>query len=336
MFRPLREGYSELAVDKTEIQATITNSSEYGAFSAATADVVAEWWRGHREPLTAIEPTTLPAWLIGELGESLLDLFRPRPLIDEYGVYEQLMSYWHDVMHDDVALVMIDGWEGATRPRKPIEDRGRKIAEVPDLVVDAGRAGARYKLDLLPPALIVARYFAADRAVIDELEAEAEAATQAVAEFIEENADEEGLIAAAMEDDKISKALATARRKQSVSEPGAADEVAALNHLIALYDAEASAKQCVKVATATLDRLTLERYGKLTTADIQQLVVDDKWGATIASGVEAEIEALTQQLVGRLQALAERYEHTLGDLEYEIDGLSVKVAGHLAVMGVGL
>jgi len=50
------------------------------------------------------------------------------------------MTYWHAVMHDDVFLLMNDGWVDAAQPRRPIEDKDRKLAETPDLVVGSGRA----------------------------------------------------------------------------------------------------------------------------------------------------------------------------------------------------
>jgi len=334
LFRPLRDGYAELALEKADIRATIAGSPEFVAFSTATAAIVDDWWSAHRDCLVDITPTTRPNDLIAELGESLLERFRPRPLIDEYGVYEQLMSYWNDVMHDDVALVMSDGWDAAARPRKAIDDRDRRLSETADLIIGSGRTCAKYRMDLIPPHLIVRRFFAADRAVIDQLEIEAEAATGAVEEFVEENAVEEGLLAAAMDDEKITRALATTRRKQAVREPGTDEEVAALNRLIALYDAEASAKQCVKAATLKLDGMTLERYGKLTTVDIQSLAIDDKWGATIANGITAELDALTQHLVSRLQVLADRYEVILGDLECEVERLNARVVEHFAEMGL--
>lgn len=334
LFRPLREGYAELAVDKTSIRETIANDPEYLSFHSATTDLVAEWWANHRANLTAITPTLRPADLITELGESLLNRFRPRPLIDEYGVYEQLMSYWNEVMHDDVALIMADGWEGAAKPRKAIEDKDRKLSESPDLVIGSGRNATKVKTDLVPPSLIVARYLAAERARLEGLGAGADIASQAVEEFVEENAGEDGVLAGAMDEEKISKALATARRKQARLESDSAEEVAALTRLIALYEAEATAKLAVKSANAELDRKTLDRYGTFTRAEIERLVIDDKWGATITCGVEAELQALIQQLVSRLRVLAERYESTLCDIECEVDRLSAKVAVHLAEMGV--
>ena len=40
LFKPLREGYSELAVDKADIQATVTGSPEYVAFAEGTSATV--------------------------------------------------------------------------------------------------------------------------------------------------------------------------------------------------------------------------------------------------------------------------------------------------------
>lgn len=239
LFRLLREGYSELAVDKTEIQATITNSSEYAAFSAATAEVVADWWCGHRERLTAIEPTTLPAELIGELGESLLDRFRPRPLIDEYGVYEQLVSYWNDVMHDDVALIMSDGWEGAARPRAAriigYDDKKKPKFEPAQFVFGTGSTARRYVTDLIPPELVLERYFLAEQAALDDLTAELELASRAIEEYAEEHAVEEGLLwDAANDEGKVTNKTAADRLKAAKHEGADQEELDALAHVIGL------------------------------------------------------------------------------------------------------
>ena len=51
-------------------------------------------------------------------------------------------------------------------------------------------------------------------------------------------------------------------------------------------------------------------------------------------GVKAELAALIQQLVDRLDVLGDRYAETVGDLDSEVEALSAKVAEHLAAMGV--
>lgn len=334
LFSPLRDGYSELAIDKREIQSVFTGSAEYKAFMSSSHDIVEQWWDAHQATLVGITSSTRPPGLIAELGDALLDAFRSHPLIDEYGVYEQLMNYWNDVMHDDVAMIMSEGWSDASKPRKAIENKERKLSEAPDLVVGTGRSAVKWKMDLISPALIVDRYFAAEKTVVDGLLEVAEAATQAIEEFIEESAGEEGPLADAMDDDKISRALASARLKIAKREDPGGDEAKALGELIDLYDTEAVAKKVAKDAQAKIDEATLQQYARLNTADIQSLVINLKWGGRLAAGFKAEITSLTQKLVERLCVLSERYEKTVGDLDAEVEALGAKVTVHLAALGV--
>ena len=81
------------------------------------------------------------------------------------------------------------------------------------------------------------------------------------------------------------------------------DEIQALQHVIKLYEAEAAAKKAVKDATAKLEEQALAQYPKLTTDDIQTLVIDDKWGGTIGARIDAEVTALGQALIARLRVL---------------------------------
>ncbi len=124
-------------------------------------------------------------------------MFRDRPLIDEYGVYEQLMSYWNDSMHDDVALIVAEGWEAASRPRpaRTWKDKnGKTKYEDANLTFGTGAKAQRWVMDLVPPELIVARYFATEKLALDELVTKHEASSQLVAEFVEEHAVEGGLL----------------------------------------------------------------------------------------------------------------------------------------------
>ena len=334
LFRPLREGYVELAVDKEEVHATISQSVEYQVFSSTVGDLLSEWWTGHRERLAGIDNTTKPAELISDLSEDLLEIFHPRPLVDEYAVYEQLMSYWNQTMHDDVALIMSEGWDGAAMPRKTIEDKDRKLVETPDLIVGSGHNALRYKMDLVPPSLVVARYFAVEQAKLDGLNTMVESATQALEEFVEENAGEDGTLADATDDGKISKALAGTRLREAKREDPRSDEVASLSKLIELYDAEAAAKKASKESAVKLDQVALAQYGKLSTADIQQLVIDDKWQGTIEGRIGAEIAGLIYRLIDRISELGDRYDLTMGDIASEVEVLGNRVARHLAEMGV--
>jgi type I restriction enzyme M protein len=334
LFKPNRPGYSDLAVDVNEVQQTILDSSEFKDFTAEVRDKVATWFSAHRSSLEAINADTKPNDLITALGDDLLARFKPLPLLDAYDVYQELMDYWHTTMHDDIFLLMNDGWVEAPKPRKTIEDKDRKLSEEPDLIIGSGRSAIKYKTDLMPPSLIVSRYFADAQAKIDELSTQAEEAGQAIEEYVEEHGGEEGHLAEAMDDDKISKVLTMARLRQTRRDGSDPDEIKALSHLIDLYDQEAKAKKALKDAQAALDLEVLEKYGHLNEADVKALVLDDKWHATLSNQVMGELNLLTLTLVRRLQDLGDRYRETLEDLEAELARLDERVAAHLADMGV--
>nr|WP_308221337.1 type I restriction-modification system subunit M [Gordonia alkaliphila] len=333
IFAPNRPGYSDLAIDVSTVQQAIFDAPGFHKLRDEATSIVEDWFATHRDTLAGITADTKPNDLIATISDDLLVRFKPMPLLDEYDVYEQLMTYWHDTMHDDVYLVMADGWLNAAKPRKTIEDKERKLSETPDLVVGSGRSATKYKMDLIPPALIVARYFADEQTAIDNLTAAAEKATRTVEEYVEEHAVEDGLLADAMDDDKITKALVTARLK-AIKTAGDPDEIKTLQHATKLYNTEAAAKKAVKEAQVELDLATLKKYGDLTEEDVKTLVLDDKWRTTVVHRVSDEVEALTLDLVARIQQLGERYAETVGDLDTELVNLEAKVAGHLAAMGV--
>ena len=189
-------------------------------------------------------------------------------------------------------------------------------------------------MDLIPPTYIIGRFFADEQAQLDQLAIELEAATQAIEEYTEEHAVEEGLLWEAVEDDKITATTVKKRLRAAKAEGGDPDEIDALNHIMVLFAAESAAKKAVKEATTKLEEQVLAQYGKLTTDDIKKLVVDDKWGAPIETGIESELVTAVQRFTARLHVLADRYEATVGQLDAEIETLGVKVERHLAAMGV--
>jgi type I restriction enzyme M protein len=334
LFTPNRPGYSDLTIDVTHVQQTVLDSDEFKQFATNVATKVDRWFTAHRADLESISENTKPNDLITSLGDDLLARFKQVPLLDEYDVYEQLMSYWHEFIHDDVFIVMRDGWINSVIPRKIIDDKERKLSETPDLVVGSGRSAAKYKMDLIPPALIIARYFTDEQAKLDELTTAAEEATRAVEEYTEEHAVEDGLLAESMDEDKITKALAATRLKKAKSEKADLDEIKALEHLIKLYASETAAKKAIKDTQAELDLAVLKKYGGLTEDCIKQLVLEDKWHAAINHRIASEVNELTLQLVTRIQALGARYAETIDVLDAEIDKLEAAVTGHLLAMGL--
>lgn len=334
LFKANRPGYSDLTIAVGHVQQTILDSTEFQKLAAEARDLTTDWFVAHRDTLSRIDENTTPNDLIGAISDDLLARFQPVPLLDEYDIYEQLMTFWHQTIHDDVYLIMNDGWLHAAKPRLAIEDKERKLSETPDLVIGSGRNAAKYKMDLIPPALIVARYLANEQAAVDKLTAAVEEATRAVEDYVEEHAVEDGLLAEAMDDDKISKALAGIRLRAAKREKVDLDEIQALEHVIKLYDAETIAKKAVKEAQSELDKATLKKYGDLAEDEVKSLVLGDKWQGTLVREVGAEVEALTLSLVSRIHELGERYAATVRDLDAVLEELDAKVVTHLGAMGI--
>lgn len=334
LFKANRPEYSDLAVPVNDVQQAVLDSPEFKNFAEDVKIRVSEWFASHRAALVSIDSDTRPNDLITTLGDDLLLRFKAMALVDEYNVYEQLMDYWHSVMHDDVFLVMNEGWSEASKPRPTIEDKDRKLSENPDLVVGYGRSANKYKMDLIPPSVIIERYFNDEQAKVDQLTIAAQEVTRSVEEFVEEHAVEGGLLGEAMDDGVITKALAAARVKAARQEGSDPDEVKALEHLIELFGEEAAAKLATKEAQAEVGVAVLKQYGDLSELDVKALVLDHKWHATISRRIAGEVNSLTLALVARIQELGARYTETLGEIDEELSMLEAKVSSHLADMGV--
>ena len=332
LFKRNRKGYSKARIDARQVKSTILGHDEFQAYEKRMADIFENWRKRHKRRLSGVEVDSHPRKIIDILSEDLLTRFADLPLLDPYDVYQRLMDYWDEVMQDDVYLIAADGWVEAAKPRGIIEDKEKKIKETPDLTIKR----RKYKMDLVPPALIVARHFAADQAAIETLQAKRETALRKLEEFVEERTGEGGLLEDAANDKgKVTKGSVKNRLKSIQDALESDDDRGALTDCLVLIEAEDEAGKAVKEAQAALDQKVLARYATLTETQIKTLVVEDKWLTSIRVAiVEGEVQRLTQQLAGRLKELKERYSNPLPELKRELEAFSVKVEGHLRKMGV--
>jgi type I restriction enzyme M protein len=325
LFEPAREGYSQALVKASEVKSTILNHDEFKTFAAQSLEPFTEW--AQRSNLNAIEQGELPKQIIHRISEDLLQSYAQTPLLSKYDIYQILMDYWAESMQDDVYVLVQDGWPAGKVLRELVVKKGEKLKETPDLTIGK----AKYKAELIPPALIVARFFAEQQAKMNSLQSLLDSASQELETFLEENSSDDGLLNDALNDkDKVTKATVTARLKLA-TDP---DEKAALKQAKKLFDAEAEAKKALKEAQEALDLAVFKQYPKLSIEEIKSLIVNDKWLATLESNIVAEIERVTQQLANRVKELEERYSEPLPTITQSVENLSDKVAGHLKSMGL--
>jgi len=317
LFKPQRDGYVDLAVDKTAIKSTIHQHPQFAGFIKDMNAHFAGWREPTAQKLKALKPGFHPKQLIVELADGLLKHYEGKPLIDAYDVYQHLMDYWAESMQDDAYLLASDGWVAKTYRIIKKDKKGKDK--------DCGWA-----CDLLPKPLIVARYFAAEQKAIDRASAALEAASSALAELEEEHSGEDAAFAGF---DKINAATVKERIREIGDDEDAADELKVLEHWQVLSDKEAKAKRKLKALEAALDAKALAKYPELSKAEIKALLVDDKWMVRLAAGVLGEMERVSQTLTSRVRELALRYEAPLPLLVDEVAVLSMKVEEHLRKMG---
>ncbi|MDQ2886979.1 MAG: SAM-dependent methyltransferase, partial [Chloroflexota bacterium] len=297
-----RPGYSQLRVESAHIRQTIFTHPEFLAYTQAVSALF-EQWRAHTvSVLRSLAVGSLPKQLIEALSEDMLQVFARASLIDTYDVYQHLMSYWVDTMQDDVYMIALDGWKANS--------------------------------DLVPPQLVIKRYFAAEQQAIEQLQAASDAITLKMEEMDEEHGGEGSLLEEGKnEKGKITKASAKARLKDIFADPDAEDERALLNTFLDLLEQEAEARKRSKDAQKALDAKVSAQYKHLSEDEVKTLVVDDKWLATLASAVQSELNRVSQALTGRVNELAERYDTPLPTLIEDVEVLSARVDAHLKTMG---
>ena len=330
LFEADRPGYVRLRVPMAEIKPAIFGHAEFTAFTATAMRSFTTWRAATAPLLKAFGQDGHPKALIEATSESLLEAFRAAPLLDAYDVYQHMMDYAAETLQDDAWRIAEEGWIETAKARLIIDDKAKKTKARPDFTI--GRK--KYQAELIPPALLIARYFAAEQAAIEALEVSLAALEQQMEEMAEEQIGEGGLLEDAKNDkDKLTKASVAARLKEIRTDRDAADERKALQDYLALVEKETETAARLKTAQEALMEKVLAKYGKLTGEEVKALVVDDKWLATVSAAVQGELDRVSQALTGRVRQLGERYAMPLPALNEEMTRLAARVAAHLERMG---
>jgi len=317
LFKPNRPGYHDLLVEAAQLKPAIHGHPQFAAFIAGLENHFKTWRKEAATSLRKLQLDCLPKEVIHDLSENLLAHAEGQPLIDPYAVYQHLMDYWAATMQDDSYLIAADGWVAKTSRILETDKKGK--------TKDKG-----WTCDLVPKPLIVARYFAKEQAAIEAQQAALEATSATLAELEEEHGGEEGFLGTL---DKINKAEVNAQLKKVKGDKEAKEEAAVLKQWLKLNTEEAELKKAIRDAEAALDQLAYDQYPKLSEAEIQTLVVDDKWLTTLSQAIQGELDRVSQTLTGRIRQLAERYAAPLPQIVDEVEELAAKVAAHLEKMG---
>jgi type I restriction enzyme M protein len=333
-----RPGYARLKLALPEVKPAIFAHPEFTAFNQTATQRFGDWRKATTPSLTGFGQDGHPKALIETAAEALLDTFKEAKLLDAYDIYQHLMDYWAETLQDDAYLIAADGWVKGAQPREIVQVKDKNNKLVRPEPHDYLKGKRRFKSDLLPATILVARYFAAERDAIEALDNQLATLEQQLDEMREEHSGEDGLLAEANEANdgeplKITAKSLKAALKKIGQTPDDADERKALEAYADLLEQLAETKAQRKAAQEDLDKKIDAKYPKLTEAEIKTLVVDDKWMARLQAAVQGELDRVSQTLTGRIRELAERYAMPLPQLSDEVAILTARVEVHLKRMG---
>lgn len=324
-----KDGYSNAKVESERIKSFILNHDEFKVFRSDVFELYRSW--DHFETLHNLETGFKPKELIYTLSEDLLAKFKDVKLISKYDIYQILMDYWAEVMQDDCYMISQDGWEVGNKVRELIPSKDKNGKNVYKETHDFEFNKIRYVADLIPPQLLIAKYFQDEQKEIDELQSKLDIASSELENYMEENSGEDGLLEEAKNDKgNISKKTIDDRLKVTKD----SDEIKVLKECKKLLELEAKAKKELKKASDELSLEVFKKYPTLSIEEIKEIVIVDKWLKHISSQIDEEVNRVTTNLANRIKTLEERYKEPLKTIENDVNTLSAKVEDHLKAMGL--
>jgi type I restriction enzyme M protein len=359
-----RPGYYQLRIAPDAIRPTIFEHPEFQEFGHRVRETFTEWAEVADKELRAIGPDTRPKELLHQLSEDLLTTFRPVHLLDGYDVYQRLMDYWSASMQDDVYAVVEDGWvvkaeqkgrrwNSELLPRELViarylaaeqvavdealaraEEATRTLEELEEeyAAEEAPLAGLTNDKGRLPFKAVRARLIAltlpTGKAAQARRGRKAKPTEQSGTLFAE--AEGNNLDATEAEFTGYLAAGANGSGPEQVIDP---EELAALRRFdLALTTEEAAWKE-LSQHQKTLEEELGRQYAALSSDEVRDLLVNEKWLGTLHRHVDHELTRLSQRLATRLTELVTRYLTPLPQQEAAVASLAQQVHQHLQAMG---
>lgn len=331
LFKPSkRANYSLLCIARDEIKNTIFHHPEFTAFGKLMDAVFEKWKSETISYAKALDKGLHPKKEIHKISENLIAYYTNKKLTDKYAMYQHLMDYWAEIMQDDMYELAADGWKAGNEVKRLEKKTKKGDKEIVKKVLGIEGLEGR----LIPPVLIIQKYFSEEQKNIDDLETQAETLNSKMDELQEEHGGEEGLLANAIDDkQKISKkSLQAAIKELGKRNDDNAEEFDILQAYKKLLDDEAETQSKIKTAKVDLEKKVIAQYPKMIIDEIKTIVVEKKWMAAMEQRIRTEMDNISHRLTQRIKELAERYETPMPQLSNQVNDLAVKVENHLKEM----
>lgn len=328
LFSPLRNGYYKLNIEKDDVRSTIYSDEEFNAY-ADRIDMAFDAWKNKvDEGLRNINESVNIKKYIIKLAETLIAQYADMELVDQYDVYQVLLSYWQETMADDIFILVQDGYGAARETELIIEVTEDKKTKKEKQKIKG------WEGKLIPKSLIEASFFAAERAKIDKAQAVCDETQGKLDELVEEHTAEGGILADYLNDkDAVDMKAVSAKLKELKKNAPDSEEYRVLLEYTELCEKVKKYSKIVKELNTALDEVCKAKYAELAMDEIKELLVNRKWYYTIFEGIKALYVTTSHEIAGRIAELAERYEVTLFELEKSVEDYEAKVKAHLERMG---
>ena len=338
---PRGDGYYKLNIDKDDVRSTVYADEEFSAYAERIDMAFDAWMNDVDNGLRNIDEFVEIKKYIVELSEILIAKYADIELVDKYDVYQVLLSYWQEVMADDVFVLVQDGYEAGREIEKIYEivdpqkaKKSKKAKKDADNDSESNKKYKGWEGKLIPKALIEAAFFVAERAKIDEAQAVCDETQGKLDELVEEHTAEGGILADYLNDkDAVDAKAVNAKIKELKKIDPKSEELVILCEYADLSTKVKEYTKLVKDLNAALDEACKAKYAELNIDEIKELLVNRKWYYTIFEGIKALYVTTSHEIAGRVSELAERYEDTLPSLESDVESYEAKVKAHLKKMG---
>ncbi|MEP0176919.1 MAG: type I restriction-modification system subunit M [Paraglaciecola sp.] len=315
LFRAKSSDYSELAVEKSQVQTTIAQHPQLRAF----IDAYNQAFNGFDEYLNT---TLIEGWESvnrnrqqAQLSVELFKRMQPIALVDKYQAYQLLSDQWQ-IISADLEMMQTEGFKATTQvdPHMVIKKVKGKESEVQD----------GWKGHIMPFELVQTTHLNEDVQALARQESRLAEITAMFEEILESLSEDEkeaetikesndGFVNAQVS--KEAKALA-----KEVKTNGAFDEEsyeAKIIKVATLIEEEKKLKKEFKEATTALHLKTKKTIEKLTASQVTDLL-HLKWVAPLCEALSAMPSAVVSRVTSKIQQLADKYAVTYSQVANEI------------------
>ncbi|WP_088212910.1 type I restriction-modification system subunit M [Shewanella sp. Shew256] len=322
--------YSELAIAKRDVNATITQHSQVIEFISAYNQAF-DGINGNNSFDDYLNKTLIQGWQTvnrnqqePELSTELFNRLAPIALIDKYQAYQYLNNQWQ-LISADLEMMQTEGFAATKQvdPNIVIKKKDGKDTEVQD----------GWKGHIIPFDLVQQTYLSDDLAALAQQEnrlAEIVSLLEEILESLSEEDKEQDTVKeskdgfANAEVAKAAKAFLKEQKETKVKFEKESYE-AKIIEANKLIDEDKALKKAVKEAQTALHLKTKTTIEGLTDEQVNELL-HLKWIMPLSLELAAMPSAVITQLTSQVQALAEKYAVTYSQVANEIKTTEIELA----------